>query len=347
MPKSRYGISKNRPSFRRREQPIIKYEANDLAPTTLDVTEVPRESYQFLLRYKCLIETQDELKLKLFEVHIGKLISVSSGTLQSEIFKKLVLGVFASHINYFNKEVRWEPASTQLIEKCLKFLPRFLINDELFQIFAQKNGVLYLEMFAQNVRLAPIAFEALHQISKRKSHRIISNIDGKSVRIFKDLSPKTKVGTKPPSDQTLEAVSSKAIDVLLSCGKKLLSDTHEGPIASVEYRESAVWNSTHWTNFLKLLDILNEMQMESLHFRERFYKENWHRLSFDILKRSLSVISNALAEIRDYSGSHSEILHNSLKLCLPTLKTVLPISLSCCNDQEVSIFSFRNIIQSL
>ena len=339
--KGRYGIVRNRSSLKRKEQCVSKHEATDLASAPVDITDAPRDAYQFLLRYKCLVESQNESKLKLLEVHLGKMISVTSGPLQLEIFKKLILGVFANSVKCFNKEMSLEPSSTQLVEKCLKFLPRFLIEDEMFQVFAQRGGVSYLETFARNDRLAPLAFEALHQISKRKSPRIVTSGDGKSVRIFKDPTPKPKAGVKGSSDLTLETNSSKAMEVLLSCGKRLLSNIEERPVASDECKESITWNSACWVNLLKLLDILNEMQMESSYFRERFSKEQWHRISFDILKRSLSFIKQSLSEKNDQSRACNDMLNNAIRLCLPSLRTVLPICLSFCVDGMVSVFYVR------
>ena len=330
--KSRHGSSRSRSSIKRREP--SKNEANDLVITSLDVTDTARESCQFLSRYKCLVESQNDSKLELLELHLGKIISVSSGPLQYEIFKKLVLGVFAYHIHYFSRENSFESSSTQLIEKCLKLLPKLLIDDELFQVFAQRNGMSYLEIFARNNRLAPLAFDVLHQISKRKTPRIISNIDGKSVRIFKDPSLKSKAGTKTSAELLVENTSSKAIELLFSCGKRLVSSTHEGPIALEGFEKSIAWNSKSWKNFLALLGILNEMQMESSHFRERFSKENWHRISFDALKKSLFVIRNSLKNKEEISGIQEKMLDDSLRLCLPTLRAVLPICLSFCVDEN-------------
>ena len=334
--KSRHGSSRSRSSIKRREP--SKNDANDLVITSLDVTDASRESCQFLSRYKCLIESQNDSKLELLELHLGKIVSASSGPLQYEIFKKLVLGVFAYHIHYFSRETNFESSSTQLIEKCLRILPKFLADDELFQVFAQRNGMSYLEIFSRNNRLAPLAFHVLHQISKRKAPRIISNIDGKSVRIIKEPSAKSKAGTKTSAELLVENTSSKAIELLFSCGKRLVYVTHEGPIALEGFEESIAWNSKSWKNFLTLLGILNEMQMESSHFRERFSKENWHRISFDALQKSLLVIKSSLKKKEEISGCQEKMLDDSLKLCLPTLRAVLPICLSFCVDEN-EVFS--------
>ena len=332
--KSTKGRHKTKSIAKRRDQSAVKHEAIDGGTLSLDVTDAPRESYHFLQRYKCLTESQNVSKLELLEKHLSKIVPTASGPMQTEIFKKLVLAIFAHHIPYFNKETSLEPDSTQLIEKCLKFLPKFLIHDELFQVFAQRNGISYLEIFTGNDRLAPLSFAALQQIARRSSRRLTASVDGKSVRIFKDPSMKPKPGMKIATDLTIDAISLKATEALLLCGKKLIPEVYMGPVVVEGFQESIVWNSKRWTNLLKLLPIYNELQMESVHYRERLLKENWPQICFNLLQRSVGLIKGSLDKRIDESGCQAKDLDCCLKLCLPVIRATLPLCLSFCIDEQ-------------
>lgn len=326
--KFRCGLNRNRPMNKRRDGSTSKPDAIDGAAVGTDFADGARDAYQFLLKYKHLTSSQDVRHLELLEKHLNKIIPASSGALQTEIFKKLVLPIFANFIPLFNGEIIPAPECVHLIEKCLGFLPNFLRNDELLQTFAQKNGVSFLEMFARNDHLAPLAFEALRQMLQRPSQRVVSNADGKSVRIFKDPSPKTKPSTKNSKDLTVEAISLIATEALLSSGKKCIADVHEGPVTFKGCCESIVWNSASWENTLNLLAVYNELQMESSNFKEHLIRENWHQKCFDLVRRSVSIINDSLTE----KELPTERVDETLKFCLPTLVATVPICLSVCSD---------------
>lgn len=329
----RHGVARS--ITKRRDLTTLRPEGIEGASTIpVDVTDAPRESYQFLLKYKCLTASQNHAHLELLERHLEKIVPASSGHLQAEIFKKIILGIFSAHIPEFSSETCAEPVSVHLIEICLKFLPNFLLDDELFQVFAQKDGISSLQILSRNDHLAPFVFEALRQISQRKPHRIASNAESKSVRIFKDLSQRTKPSAKVSNDLSFETISLKATESLLECGKKLITDVYQGPVALDDFEEAIVWSSKGWANLLNLLVIYNGIQMDSLDFKERLAREDWPKISFNLVKASVSIIDNFLYCDDEDALHRNEQLGFIMKLCLPTIRAALPICFSFCTDES-------------
>ena len=323
--KVRQGSSKSRICSRKKESSLTRLDVNEASQKSDDTTDGSNDAYVFLQRYKVLINSSDPTLLSLLENHLSKIVPRSQGTLQLEIFKKVVLPIFAVHIPSNMSEMTLKSESMSLLKKCLHFLPLFLDNDETFQAFAQKNGILYLETLAKNVELGPLALDSLQKIVGRHSQRVVSNTDSKSVRIFKDPSPKTKAAVKVPPEFTFDAMSLKAIDALLACGKKLLDSKVNNP--GLRYDESSC-DSRFSDNFLKLLVIFTELQVTSTNFQEQFSKTEWPQICWDLMSDTLRRIEGDLESMSsDDSDLATSQLESSIKACLPTFRAVLPICL--------------------
>ena len=323
--KVRQGSSKNRNSSRKKESSLTRLDANEASQRSDDITDSNSDLYLFLQRYKVLISSSDTTLLSLLENHLSKIVPRSQGILQLEIFKKVVLPVFAVHIPADNSEIALNSGNISLLKKCLHFLPLFLDNDETFQAFAQRNGILYLETLGKNVELGALALDSLQSIVGRHSQRVVSSTDSKSVRIFKDPSPKMKAAVKVPPECTSDAVSLKAIDALLACGKELLDSKVNDPSLGCDENSS---DSRLWDNFLKLLVIFNELQVTSTNFQDQFSKTAWPQICWDLMNDALRSIENALGSpTTDDSDLATTPLESSIKACLPTFRAVLPICL--------------------
>lgn len=323
--KVRQGSSKSRNSSRKKDSSLTRLDVNEASQKSDDITDGNSDSYIFLHKYKHLISSSDPTCLALLENHLSKIVSRSQGILQLEIFKKIVLPILAFHIPANCSETALKSESTSLLKKCLHFLPLFLDNDEAFQAFAQKNGMLYLETLGKNVELGPLAFDSLQRIVSRHSQRVIPSTDSKSVRIFKDPSPKTKATVKVPPEFASDAVSLKAIDSLLACGKKLLESKVNNP--GLDHDENST-DSKLWDNFLKLLAIFTELQVTSMNFQDQFSKTEWPQICWDLMNDVLKSIECTLeSSSSDRSDLATPQLEPNIKSSLPTFRAVLPICL--------------------
>ena len=323
--KVRQGSSKSRNSSRKKESSLTRLDVNEASQKSDDTTDGSSDTYVFLQRYKVLINSSDPALLSLLENHLSKIVPHSQGTLQLEIFKKVILPILSVHIPANISEMSLKSESMSLLKKCLHLLPLFLDNDETFQAFAQKNGILYLETLAKNVELGSLALDSLQKIAGQHSQRAVSSTDSKSVRIFKDPSPKTKAAVKVPPEFSSDAISLKAIDALLACGKKLLDSKVN--ISSLRYDENSS-DSRLWDNFLKLLVIFTELQVTSTNFQEQFSKTEWPQICWDLMNDALRKIEGDLESMSsDNSDVAASQLESSIKALLPTFRAVLPICL--------------------
>eukprot|EP00795_Rhopilema_esculentum_P002843 gene2843-1077_t len=329
--KARYGVLKSRSSLKKRETVSSRIDEKEPVSRSEDAVDSSMDVFQFLQKYRCLNASSNPLHFDLMEHHLSKIVPKASGLLHGELFKKVVFTVFAIHVPQEDKDAEIDPSSIPLLERCLRFLPGFLVNDELLLYFAHKNGILYLQALGRNNSLAPLAFECLYQISCRCTKRIAANSDGKSVRISKDPSPKTKSGFKGSPDLTPDTISMAAVESMLFCGKWFLEADDSGEKCLPENIE---WGSKTWDNFVKLLMMFYELLLSSTVFKDQLLKANWPNICYKLLDKCTSIVQLYITDKPDATRGDTDSLRHLIAQCLPTLRAVLPMCLSFSFDNQ-------------
>eukprot|EP00794_Sanderia_malayensis_P020579 gene20579-22605_t len=343
--------TKSRSSFRKRDlmshsvRPIDTQPSNASGET--DQPDGTSDGFAFVQKYKAFVKQSSKPIKDLFAAHLDRVLPIATGSLRSEILKRIIIPVLIHAVPYTGKDIEpgavlIEAANVRLVKSSIAACPLVFEHEDMLNLLLQKNGLWCLERLGLDLELGPSALKALQLLACAHAHGKAAGpaSEDKCVKISKDFTSKSKGPLKSLKEQGTakslkslkelsgESTSCKAIEALLACGERFFGGELLGVIQ--DPTKSIFANEKLLTISLSLLGIFEELLFSSVRFKTEFIAKKWPvkccRLLENLLKIADKTTTHACDEdatCGSCAGGDAQL--KKMKMHLEQLRLILLI----------------------